>query len=190
MVTQREEPKHQQTILVVDDNDSFRHLLARGLHRRGFTVYAADGYSQAMELLRVHCPDRAVVDLKMAGKNGLELIRDALDLCPDLRIVVLTGYGSIATAIEAIRLGACYYLAKPADISEILRAFEREQETRPPGDIDFSPLTLPRIEWEHIQRVLTDCQGNVSQAARKLGIHRRTLQRKLQKYAPPEQETG
>ena len=127
----------------------------------------------------------AVVDLKMPGKSGLDVVRDVLKVHHDLRIVVLTGYGSIATATEAIRLGAHYYLSKPADVDEILKAFSEDPNSgvEVPDD-DYLPPSLARTEWEHINRVLADCDGNISEAARKLGIHRRTLQRKLYKFAP------
>lgn len=174
-----------ESFLVVDDNDVFRERLARGLERRGHTVFRADGYDTALHLVREQRPQQAVVDLKMPGKNGLELVRDALQLLPELRMVVLTGYGSIATAIEAIHLGAVSYLSKPADIDEILQAFRQEGRAASEQH-EFDPPTLPRVEWEHIQRVLHDCDNNVSEAARRLDIDRRTLQRKLKKYAPKE----
>lgn len=173
------------TILLVDDEDFFRDRMARAFQRRGYTVYDVPSYDDAMDLIRCREIDMAVFDLKMPGKNGLVLIRDSLEIQPSLRIVVLTGYGAISTATEAIKLGALSYLAKPADINEILQAFKKtpntdvnleEQEIKPPS--------LARVEWEHIQRVLSDCSGNISVTARKLNIHRRTLQRKLFKYAP------
>jgi two-component system response regulator RegA len=177
--------EEKETILVVDDNDTFRERLARSFSLRGFTVLTANGYGQAIRVVEKHLPDRAVVDLKMPGKSGLELVKDAVGVAPDIRIVVLTGYGSIATAIDAMKLGAVSYLAKPADVEEILHAFTAEPTTDARLR-DLSPPTLPRVEWEHIQRVLHDCDGNISVAAKKLNIHRRTLQRKLQKYAPNE----
>ncbi len=174
-----------EKILLVDDEDFFRDRLNRAFVRRGYATCTASCYEEAMAAIRDEQPARAVVDLKMPGKSGLHLVKDALVLCPELLIVVLTGYGSIATATEAIRLGAISYLAKPADIDEILKAFaddtgvELEDSTE-----EILPPSLARVEWEHIQRVLSDCNGNISTAARKLGIHRRTLQRKLYKYAP------
>ncbi len=174
-----------EKVLLVDDEDFFRDRLNRAFVRRGYATCTASCYDEAMELVVREEPTMAVIDLKMPGKNGLLLVRDALAQLPELKIVVLTGYGSIATATEAIRLGAVSYLAKPADIDEILKAFSGdsgvELET-PPEDI--LPPSLARVEWEHIQRVLADCNGNISCAAKKLGIHRRTLQRKLYKYAP------
>jgi two-component system response regulator RegA len=127
------------------------------------------------------------VDLRMPGPSGLELIRDLKALDPETRIVVLTGYGSIATTIDALKLGAVYYLPKPADADDILAAFERG--AAPPlgtGQTDFNAPSLERVKWEHINLVLADCGGNVSEAARRLGLHRRTLQRILHKYPPRE----
>ena len=128
-------------------------------------------------------PELALVDLRMPGASGLSLVRTLLEIDPHTRVVVLTGYGSIATALEAVRLGAVHYLQKPADVDEILAAFHRDE--LPPSESPAPPTHVPslaRAEWEHIQRVLTDCGGNVSQAARLLGVHRRSLQRKLSKY--------
>ncbi|MCB9832606.1 MAG: response regulator transcription factor [Planctomycetes bacterium] len=173
------------TILVVDDDPVLRERLARAFSRRGFEVHTAEGRSTAVASAREESPELAVVDLKMADGNGLEVVRDLLDIDPSTRILVLTGYGSIATAVEAVRLGAVNYLSKPADIDEILAAFERgEGEVLDPSKIDYKAPSLARVEWEHINRVLADCGGNISEAARRLGIHRRSLQRKLQKYAP------
>lgn len=172
-------------ILLVDDEDFFRERLSRAFVRRGYTTSTASCYDEAMDIIRKEQPGMAVFDLKMPGKSGLLLVKDALSIVPELKIVVLTGYGSIATATDAIRLGAISYLAKPADIDEILKAFSSEvsMELDEPTEEILAP-SLARVEWEHIQRVLTDCDDNISIAAKKLGIHRRTLQRKLYKYAP------
>ena len=173
------------TILLVDDDDIFRDRVARAMRDRGFEARTAASYDQAMASARADSPELAVVDLKMPGKSGLELVRDLAQLDPATKIVVLTGYGSIATALDAVRLGAVHYLAKPADVDDILMAFERGQ--RPPLEpppADFQAPSLARAEWEHINRVLSDTGGNISEAARRLGIHRRSLQRKLQKYPP------
>ncbi len=172
-------------ILLVDDEDFFRERLDRAFVRRGYTTSTASCYEEAMAITRKEKPTMAVVDLKMPGKSGLLLIKDALAIVPTLMIVVLTGYGSIATATEAIRLGAISYLAKPADIDEILKAFSPHSSLKLEGPTkEILPPSLARVEWEHIQRVLTDCDDNISYAAKRLGIHRRTLQRKLYKYAP------
>ncbi|KPK27638.1 MAG: chemotaxis protein CheY [Desulfobacterales bacterium SG8_35_2] len=174
-----------QSILLVDDEEQFRERLARAFINRGYKVYQAADVDEALTEIKENNPEWAVVDLKMPGKSGLDLIRAAKEVMPLLKIVVLTGYGSIATATEAVKLGAHYYLPKPADVDEILNAFEKDSDY--PGiaeQKEFEAPSLARAEWEHIQRVLTDCDNNITAAAHKLGIHRRTLQRKLYKYAP------
>jgi two-component system response regulator RegA len=175
------------SLLIVDDDHVLRERLARAFRERGFEVSTADCFDQALSLAREDSPEMAIVDLRMPGRSGLELVRELHDLDPQTRIVVLTGYGSIATAVEAVRLGAANYLAKPADVDDLLAAFARGDA--PPlaaTDLDYAAPSLARAEWEHINRVLADCGGNVSEAARRLGIHRRSLQRKLQKYPPKE----
>jgi two-component system response regulator RegA len=174
-----------KTILLVDDEEHFRDRLARALTRREYEVLQAADYNEGINIIKEQKPEMAVVDLRMPGPSGLELVKSAMEIDPSLKIVVLTGYGSIATATEAIRLGAINYLPKPADTDEILAAFSRDQEEAaipPPVDIDTP--SLGRVEWEHINRVLTDCGGNISAAAKRLNIHRRTLQRKLLKFPP------
>lgn len=123
-----------------------------------------------------------LLDLRVGNENGLGLISTLRDIDPETRIVVLTGYGSVATAVEAVRRGAVHYLTKPADAEEILAAFERSADGQAGPSAPLQPMTLDRVEWEHINRVLMECGGNVSEAARLLGLHRRTLQRKLSKY--------
>jgi len=173
------------TILLVDDEVHFRDRLARALERRGHLVLAAGGYDEALVVLAQERPDFAVVDLRMPGPSGLEVVKVALARLPTLKIVVLTGYGSIATATEAIRLGAVNYLPKPADADEILAAFGQSGEATLGETAEgLSTPSLARAEWEHINRVLTDCGGNISEAAKRLQLHRRTLQRKLDKYPP------
>ena len=174
-----------QSIILVDDEDHFRERLARAFTKRGYTVFQAADVDEALKKIKENRPDWALVDLKMPGKSGLDLIREAREFLPFLKIVVLTGYGSIATATEAVKLGAHYYLPKPADIDDILSAFEKDSGIPPvPEHKEFEVPSLARAEWEHIQRVLNDCDNNITAAAHKLGIHRRTLQRKLFKYAP------
>lgn len=173
-----------QNILLVDDEDFFRQRLARAFDTRGFKVEEAANYDEAMAALKNYHPDMAVVDLKMPGRSGLEVIKAGLEIVPELRIVVLTGYGSIATATEAVKLGALYYLPKPADVDDILAAFAKDDESGINHPEEFQAPSLARAEWEHINRVLADCEGNISVAAKRLGLHRRTLQRKLQKYPP------
>ena len=170
-------------ILVVDDDEAFRLRLVRAFRDRGHQAEPAGDYESALSLACSFKPDRAVVDLRMPDKSGLEVVRELTELLPGIACLVLTGYGSIATATEAIRLGALDYLTKPADADQILSAFERQD-----GDEVVEPPieapSLERVEWEHIQRVLADTGGNVSQAARVLGIHRRSLQRKLARRPP------
>jgi two-component system response regulator RegA len=127
----------------------------------------------------------ALIDLRMPGRSGIELVAEAKRLQPGVKIVVLTGYGSIATASQAIKLGALQYLSKPADVDEIMLAFSKEDDhSLAVEQHEGTPPSLARVEWEHIHRVLADCHGNISEAARKLNIHRRSLQRKLIKFAP------
>ena len=172
------------SILLVDDDDTFRERLARAFVQRGYDVRQAGSPSEAKASANDESPELALVDLRMPGGSGLELVRDLVEIDPSTNVVVLTGYGSIATALDAVRLGATHYLSKPADVDEILAAFARREQ--PPGAVPIAiPDAVPslaRIEWEHIQRVMTDCGGNVSHAARLLGVHRRSLQRKLGKY--------
>jgi two-component system response regulator RegA len=173
------------SILIVDDDEVFRTRLARAFRDRGYDVRAAADHGEAIAAAREDSPEMAVVDLRMPGPSGLELVRDLKALDPATRIVVLTGYGSIATAIEAVRIGATYYLPKPADVDDILAAFARgEAPPLDPPPSDYAAPSLARAEWEHISRVLSDCGGSISEAARRLGLHRRSLQRKLQKYPP------
>jgi len=176
------EPERQEaeSVLVVDDDDVFRERVMKALRARGFEVRGASSPAEASRLAREDSPELALVDLRMPEGSGLDVVRELLAVDPATRVVVLTGYGSIATAIEAMRLGARHYLQKPADADEIVRAFRHG-----PGPVDdlaqHEVPSLARVEWEHIQRVLTDCDGNVSRAARLLGVHRRSLQRKLGK---------
>ena len=168
-------------MLVTDDDETFRRVLLRAMERRGFEVMVAADVVSAMTLATASPPELAVVDLKMPGESGLELVKALHALDAETRIVVLTGYASIATAVEAIKLGATHYLAKPATPDEILAAFERREgqtELAVPDD----PMSVDRLEWEHIQRVLQEHEGNISATARALKMHRRTLQRKLGKY--------
>lgn len=174
-----------QTILIVDDDEILRERLARAFRDRDLAAVTAADYESALAVAADAQPQLAVVDLKMPGRSGLELTGALVEAHPNIKVVVLTGYGSIATAIDAVRMGATYYVNKPADVDEILAAFERGDA--PPmsaTETDYAPSSLDRVEWEHIQRVLADTGGNVSEAARRLGLHRRTLQRKLNKYPP------
>lgn len=180
-------PIETRTLLVTDDDEAFRTRLIRALHARGFVATGASSYDEAMARARDESPEFALIDLKLPGRSGLELVRDLKALDATTRIVVLTGYGSIATAVQSVKLGAHAYLTKPVDADQIVAAFE-DSDRATLADEGRVPAAQPlaRVEWEHIQRVLADCEGNVSQAARLLGIHRRSLQRKLAKYPVPE----
>lgn len=178
-------PARACSVLVVDDDERFRERLAKALRQRGHEVSVADGLEAALAVARATALDRAVIDLRMPGAGGLAVLRALLAERPGLEVVVLTGYGSIASAVEAMRLGARDYLTKPADADRILAAFAADpsDEAAPPaGDAAFETPSLARLEWEHIERVMRECKGNVSRAARVLGIHRRTLQYKLAKF--------
>jgi len=171
------------TILLVDDDRTFCAALAGALRRRGHTVLLAHDYDDALSEAQAWSPDRAVIDLRMPGRGGLEVVQALRATLPQLRMVVLTGYGSIATAVEAVKLGATYYLTKPTTADQVVAAFDRKDAS---VDVPLAvkPLSVDRLEWEHIQRVLTNVDGNISAAARALNMHRRTLQRKLNKYPP------
>jgi two-component system response regulator RegA len=169
-------------LLIVEDDDVLRGRLAKAFRARGFAVDEAADAKDAADLSRAAPADLALVDLRLPGATGLEVVRALCALEPRPGVVVLTGYGSIATALEAVRLGAVHYLTKPAGIDEILAAFAG---ARPTGSSEPVAPTLDRVEWEHINRVLADCGGNVSRAARMLGIHRRSLQRKLARIPSP-----
>ena len=169
-------------ILLVDDDDLFRNRLAKALTRRGYTISTASSYAGGVEIIATQKPDYAIVDLKMVGKSGLEVIRTGIRHHPHIRIVVLTGYGSIATATEAIKLGAVGYLTKPAEVEDIIHTLFKDDKLDSTSTMQTP--SLARVEWEHINRILNDCDNNISMAAKRLGIHRRTLQRKLQKYPP------
>ncbi len=178
------EAESARTLLLVEDDETFRTRLARALRDRGLVVFEAGTAEAAIAQARVDTPELAVVDLRLPHASGLDVVRELVALDPTTAVVVLTGYGSIATALEAMRLGARHYLAKPAHADQILAALEGGAAPASASSLDDVP-SLARVEWEHIQRVLHDCDGNISQAARLLGLHRRSLQRKLLKYPSP-----
>lgn len=179
----------QPSMLLVDDDEVFRKRLARAMSMRGYAVREAGTIEHATTAAREESPELALVDLRLPSSvgpaaSGLDVVRALKEIDPTTNVVVLTGYGSIATALEAVRLGATHYLTKPVDVDEILAAFARRDAPDTPfasGSVEDHVPSLARVEWEHIQRVLTDNQGNVSKAARLLGVHRRSLQRKLGK---------
>jgi two-component system, response regulator RegA len=175
-----------RSLLIVEDDDVLRPRLARAFRERGFEVREAPDVDTALESARSDPPEYALVDLRLGTRSGLEVVRGLAELDPATAIVVLTGYGSIATGLDALRLGAAHYLTKPADVDEVISGFARAGAD---VEVDVSVLdptidtpSLARVEWEHINRVLADSGGNISEAARRLGLHRRSLQRKLAKY--------
>jgi two-component system response regulator RegA len=165
-----------RTLLIVEDDSPLRERLVRAMRDRGFDAVGVPDHVAALAAARQDSPELALIDLRLRGESGLSVIRDLKELDPGTVVVVLTGYGSIATAVEAVKLGAASYLTKPADADQIVAAFDG---TQPQAESEVP--SLARVEWEHIHRVLADCGGNVSRAARALGIHRRSLQRKLSK---------
>lgn len=176
-----EQPPH---LLVVDDDAAFNHVLSRALAQRGFRVFSAHTPAEALMLANTHEPEFVILDLNIGGESGLRLIRPLLDSNPDARILVLTGYASIATAVDAVKLGATQYLAKPADLKAIVKALNAGEvvvNTAAPAET----MSVDRLEWEHLQRVLGEHDGNISATARALKMHRRTLQRKLAKRPAP-----
>ncbi len=182
MPTPMRRPDGDASILLVDDDRPFVTRLARAFEQRGFEVRTAETVSEGTAALRDSAPAYAVVDMRLGAGNGLDVIEALRVARPDARVVVLTGYGNIATAVTAVKLGAIDYLAKPADVDEVIAALMREPgiKAEPPEN----PMSADRIRWEHIQRVYELCDRNVSETARRLSMHRRTLQRILAKRAP------
>jgi two-component system response regulator RegA len=172
---------HPPHLLLVDDDEVLCSVLAEALRRRGYNVSVAHDYQSALAAASRIPPAFAVTDLKFPGGSGLRLLKELTDLDQRIRVVVLTGYGSIATAIEAIKSGAHHYLTKPANADDIVAALNRGGGVSS-APVSEKPQSVRRLEWEHINRVLTGNRGNVSATARLLGMHRRTLQRKLGKH--------
>lgn len=175
-----EDAAEQPSLLIVDDDKTFCDVLARAMTKRGFGVQVTYNIDDAMTAAETIAPEYAIVDLKLENESGLVLVEKLKALDPGTRIVMLTGYASIATAVEAIKLGATHYLAKPVDADEIMAAFERTN-----GEVDTpisaNPLSVGRLEWEYIHRILAENDNNISVTAKILNMHRRTLQRKLAK---------
>lgn len=174
--TQNEQP----VLLLVDDDEIYCEVLGDALTRRGYAVSVAYNLADALALAREHEPEYAVVDLRIGTESGLELVKQLSALDENTRIVMLTGYASVATAVESIKLGAVHYLTKPATADEVVAALHRDEGDSSVAPAE-SPLSVRRLEWEHLQKVLTEHNGNISAAARALNMHRRTLQRKLAK---------
>lgn len=167
-------------LLIVDDDTVFCDVLAKAMKKRGFDVVIAHTIDTALELAKSMTPEFAVIDLKLENESGLVLVEKFKEIDPETRIVVLTGYASIATAVEAIKLGATHYLAKPVDADNIMAAFERVTGNAQ-TPISANPISVEQLEWEYIHRILAENDNNISVTARVLNMHRRTLQRKLSK---------
>ena len=172
------------TLLLVDNDAPLRRTFKEAMERRSFHVFAAESFKQAMYLAHAIRPELAVLDLRLEDGSGIELVKRLRDLHPRIRIVILTGYGNIATAVAAVKAGAVDYLAKPADADEVLRALLVPAAGLPPTP--EKPMSANRVRWEHIQRVFEQTGHNKSETARRLNMHRRTLQRVLSKRAPRE----
>ena len=168
-------------LLLVDDDETYCSVLKPALEKRGFEVVVAHDTETGVELAEQFTPEYAVIDLRIGHQSGLDMVEKLISLDSNTRVIMLTGFASIATAVEAIKLGATHYLTKPANTDEIVNALYKNE-----GDVSVAisenPLSVKRLEWEHLQRVLQQNQGNISATARDLGMHRRTLQRKLAKH--------
>ena len=171
-----------KSLLVVDDDEPFRRRLARAMEKRGFEVVMAESVAQGLTQVRTQPPAYAVVDLRLEDGNGLDVVETLRGVSEDARIVVLTGYGAIATAVAAVKIGATDYLSKPADANDVTNALLASPADKPPPP--ENPMSADRVRWEHIQRVFELCDRNVSETARRLNMHRRTLQRILAKRSP------
>jgi two-component system response regulator RegA len=171
-----------RTLLLVDDDEAFVKRLARAMEKRGFIPETAESVAAGKAIAASRPPAYAVVDLRLEDGNGLDVVETLRDRRPDCRIIVLTGYGAIATAVAAVKIGAIDYLSKPADADDITNALLSRGETMPPPP--ENPMSADRVRWEHIQRVYEMCDRNVSETARRLSMHRRTLQRILAKRSP------
>ncbi|WP_237904320.1 ActR/PrrA/RegA family redox response regulator transcription factor [Azospirillum brasilense] len=171
-----------RSLLIVDDDAPFRTRLARAMEKRGFNVVAVDSVHLGIDVAQESAPAFAVVDLRLADGSGLDVVKTLRDARPDARIVMLTGYGNIATAVAAVKAGAVDYLPKPADADAVESALLADG--RPLPSPPENPMSADRVRWEHIQRVFEQCDRNVSETARRLKMHRRTLQRILNKHAP------
>jgi two-component system response regulator RegA len=172
-----------RSLLILDDDEPFRRRLARAMEKRGFDpVVMAESVAEGLTVARSNPPAYAVVDLRLEDGNGLEVVEALHEVRPDSRVIVLTGYGAIATAVAAVKIGAIDYLSKPADADDVEAAFRAKADDKPaPPE---NPMSADRVRWEHIQRVFELCDRNVSETARRLNMHRRTLQRILAKRSP------
>jgi two-component system response regulator RegA len=177
-----EQPGKGRTLLIVDDDKPLRQRLAVAMERRGFVVSSAESVAEAAKLAKAQPPEFAIIDMRLGDGTGLDIVAALRAARPDVRIVMMTGYGNIATAVAAVKAGAIDYLPKPADADQVEAALLEDKTALPPPP--EQPMTADRVRWEHIQRVFEQCDRNVSETARRLRMHRRTLQRILAKYAP------
>lgn len=177
-----EEIGENNNLLIVDDDRPFLQRLARAMETRGFSVETAESVAEGMAKIKVGAPDFAVVDMRLNDGNGLDVIEGIRNVKPNCKAIILTGYGNIATAVTAVKMGAIDYLAKPADADDVYTALMRKPSDK--ADPPENPMSADRVRWEHIQRVYELCDRNVSETARRLNMHRRTLQRILAKRAP------
>lgn len=182
MDTNTPPPEPEKTLLIVDDDKPFQTRLSRAMEQRGFTVRTADSVAEGLAAISQSAPSYAVIDLRLQDGSGLDVISQLKERRPDARGVILTGYGNIATAVTAVKLGAFDYLAKPADADEIYNALVAARHDK--AELPENPMSADRVRWEHIQRIYELCGRNVSETARRLNMHRRTLQRILAKRAP------
>jgi two-component system response regulator RegA len=180
VMTESASQNEKPVLLLVDDDEIYCEVLGDALRKRNYAVSTAHNLADALGLAREMEPEYAVVDLRIGTESGLELVKQLAELDENTRIIMLTGYASVATAVESIKLGAVHYLTKPATADDVVAALHRDEgdPTVMPAE---QPLSVRRLEWEHLQKVLTENEGNISAAARALNMHRRTLQRKLAK---------
>ena len=182
MTETRSEIGSDASLLVLDDDAAFRQRLARAMERRGFAPVTAESVAEGLAAVRAKAPAYAVIDLRLEDGNGLDVVEALREVRPDSRVVVLTGYGNIATAVAAVKIGAVDYMAKPADADDVEKALLARDAGKP--EPPENPMSADRVRWEHIQRVFELCDRNVSETARRLNMHRRTLQRILAKRSP------
>ena len=170
------------SLLILDDDEPFLKRLSVAMEKRGFNVFSASSMTDFGRVIKGICPNYAIVDLRLNDGTGLDAVETIRSKKPDSKIVVLTGYGAITTAVAAVKIGAVDYLSKPADANDILNALVFSNQSKPPPPVN--PMSADRVKWEHIQRIFELCNRNVSETARKLSMHRRTLQRILSKRSP------
>ena len=170
------------SLLILDDDQPFLKRLSVAMEKRGFSVFPASSMAEFSRIIESDCPNYAIIDLRLSDGTGLDAVESIRNVNPESKIIVLTGYGAIATAVAAVKIGAIDYLSTPADANDILNALVFSDQSKPPPPVN--PMSADRVKWEHIQRVFELCNRNVSETARRLNMHRRTLQRILAKRSP------